>query len=110
MCIIQEATLKKIPPLYAQEGRTDPTVYAKLKLSAGEGWVGYITEAEPRGHDYVVFGLFIGAGASWGQIALSKLEEGIRQQGLEMEEDISFSPATLSSVTGQLRYRSPVRP
>jgi len=104
MEIVGATALKTLPPLYSQDAKDDPIIYVKL-ASPDESWVGYLTEGARVGEDFVVFGLFVGAGKSWGQLSVKKLEEGLHNAGISAHEEMSFHPTPLSHVAGFRRPR-----
>ena len=104
MQMVTVSALKTLPPLYSQDTKDDPIIYVKL-ASADESWVGYLTEGAHVGEDFVVFGLFVGAGRTWGQLSVKKLEEGLHNAGISAHEEASFHPAPLSRVAGFRRTR-----
>jgi hypothetical protein len=109
MLAISESSFQKLPPLYAQDKQEDPIVY--VKLIAGESeWAGYITEGALRGEEIMVFGVFgpflpPGTEMVWQEVSLSGLQKLLRDQGLELREEISFVPARLTAVIGLRRIR-----
>lgn len=98
MSIIQQSTLDLLPRLYSQNGRKDPTVFAKVS-SLDDGWAAYLTEGERRGNEFIVFGFFVGEAVGWTQMPLSKMELGLKEAGIKAVEEQSFKPTKLSCLT-----------
>lgn len=86
-----------IPPLYAQDGSEDPTVYMKLFCPWGS-WTWFITEGEDCDGDYLMFGYTIGMDNEWGYISLNELSSVTGPFGLKIERDIHFSPKKKSEI------------
>jgi hypothetical protein len=107
MTAASECLLDALPPLYSQEDQEDPIVHVKLS-TPNDIWAAYLVEGKKRGDDYIVFGLFISASKTWGQVSFRKLEEALQSEGLSLIQDHDFTPAPLSQVTGLKRSR-PVR-
>ena len=108
MRITDDRVLATLPPLYSQEEEEDPIITVKL-TSDDDAWVGYLIEGERRENDFVVFGLFIGDGTAWGQIPVSRLAQGLEDEGLRVHTDRSFQPTRLSAATGLTRRRRATR-
>ena len=88
----------QIPPLYSQEDTSleDKMIYAKFFFPAG-GWTWFVTEGEEEGGDYRMFGYVIGHESEWGYFSLNELES-IKINGLTVERDPYFTPATFKEV------------
>lgn len=87
--------LDKIPPLYAQDGVKDPTVYVKFFNPRGSGtWLG--TEYDPASKEF--FGYVMGMGDDeLGYFSLKELE----MNGIERDE--SFRPKKLSIAKSKVK-------
>jgi hypothetical protein len=87
-----------LPPLYAQEKETDPTVHLKLFCPWNQ-WTWFATEGEPRGDDFIFFGYVIGQEREWGYFSLNELRSVTGPFGLKIERDINFTPKPKSQVS-----------
>jgi hypothetical protein len=97
MELLTEELRRKLPPLYSQEGESDPVVRLKLFLP-GTGWTWYVTEGSPQGEDFLFFGFVVGLESEFGYFLLSELE-GVRTRlGLAVERDLYFREGRLSEV------------
>jgi hypothetical protein len=100
MKLLTKEILKKLPPLYATDGKPKDQVMVQLKLFNPNGagtW--YITEYNPE--EKLAFG-FATLGdpemAELGYISIQELEEYRGRMGLGIERDIHFDPMPLSEV------------
>ena len=91
---IPEDLKAKIPPLYATENESDPTMWVKL-FTPDSSWTWYITEFD--GED-TCFGFVVGHDAELGYFLLSDIACARGRLGLPVERDLYFSPCPLSSV------------
>lgn len=91
----------KLPKLYSQERRSDPTVHLKFFFPAGN-WTWFVTEGEPDGDDFIFFGFVIGHEEEWGYFSLSELES-IDVHGLRVERDLYFEPSNFKQALDQFR-------
>ena len=91
---VPEDVRAKIPPLYAAEQETDPTVWIKL-FTPDSSWTWYITEFD--GEDRC-FGLVVGHEVELGYFLLSDIACARGGFGLSVERDLFFQPAPLSKV------------
>jgi len=98
--LIDETTLKTLPPLYEQEDSDDPTIYAKL-ATPGDAWACYIAEYGKKNGEDVIFGLFVSKkwGYNWAQISLAEIERDLRGANLEARLAPNFTRASASSLT-----------
>jgi len=94
---------KKLPALYAQENKKDPTVYIKYFDPTGS-WTWYATEGEEADDDFLFFGYVVGHDAELGYFTLSQLRNGKKElnglKGLPIERDLYFRPCKLSEIKG----------
>ena len=65
MPLLPEELRKQLPPLYTQEREPNPMVYLKFFLPSS-GWTWYVTEGQPEGEDYLLFGFVFGFEGEWG--------------------------------------------
>ncbi len=95
MKLLTDELRARLPPLYAQEAETEPTVYAKFFLS---GWTWYVTEGGPQEDDFLFFGFVVGLESEFGYFLLSELESVRNQLGLAVERDLYFREGKLTDV------------
>lgn len=117
---IPETLRTRIPPLYATDGTSDPTVWIKL-FTPDSSWTWYLTEASALMKDgqhrpingagriafagdsaevvdVVCFGLVVGHETELGYFSLSEIRGARGALGLPVERDLFFQPAPLSEV------------
>ena len=97
MSLLPEAPRHGLPALYSQETQRDPVVHLKL-FTPDAGWTWFVTEGQPDGEDFRLFGFVIGLEEEWGQFLLSQLSAVRGPLGLPVERDLRFSPAPFSVV------------
>ena len=93
MQLLTDELREKLPPLYATEGVSDPTVICKFFLPA-TGWTWYAIEFD--GED-VFFGYVVGQYPELGYFSLHELEEVRGPFDLAIERD-HFTAMPLSKV------------
>jgi hypothetical protein len=93
MQLLTDELRKKLPPLYATEGESDPLVVAKFFLPATE-WTWYAIEFD--GKD-IFFGYVVGHYPEPGYFSLHELEAVRGPYDLAVERD-HFTPMPLSQV------------
>jgi len=87
---------KKIPALYAQDGKgKDAIAYAKF-FTPDSNWTWYATEYDPE--ERLCFGLVDGLEKELGYFSLTELESVKGPMGLNIERDRSFKPTPLKDV------------
>ena len=94
MQLITKELEKILPPLYAQDGKKEKTVYAKL-FCPWNNWTWYILEYSHE--EKVCFGYVIGLDSEYGYFSISELES-INYRGLGIERDFNFHPCKLSEL------------
>jgi len=99
---------KKLPPLYAQEGKgSKAIVYMKL-FTPDSGWSWWITEGsgikDESGNevDFQFFGLVEGHEKELGYFNLAELEEVSGPMGLPIERDLYWKPRSLEEIAPEL--------
>ncbi len=97
MSLLTDALRKQLPPLYTQEQEPNPMVHIKFFLP-GSSWTWYVTEGEPEGDDYLLFGFVFGFEGEWGYFTLRELEQVRNQMKLPVERDEHFTPAPWKEV------------
>jgi hypothetical protein len=96
MKLLTKTISKKIPPLYAQDGKgNDAIAYLKLFLP-WSSWTWYITEMNPETEE--CFGLVDGFERELGYFNLSELANITGPFGLKIERDIAFEPTPLCTL------------
>jgi hypothetical protein len=97
MQLLTDELRAKLPALYAQEGASDPIVYAKF-FTPWTSWTWYITEGSPEDDDFIFFCYVIGLEREWGYSSLCELESIRGPGGLRIERDLHFTPKQRSEV------------
>jgi|GEM_PF-515431 len=96
MKLLTKAIEKKLPPLYAQDGKGDEAIaYAKF-FTPDSDWTWYATEYDPKTRTF--FGLVFGMEAELGTFSLDELEQTTGPMGLHIERDMYFKPQTLREI------------
>lgn len=90
-----------IPPLYATENQSDPTVWTKF-FTPDSGWSWYVCEFD--GVD-LCFGFVDGLYPELGYFTLSELAAARGPMGLAIERDLWFEPKALSAVEEDVAVR-----
>jgi len=93
--LIPKELREQIPPLYATEEETNPTVYVKLFI---DGWSWFITEMSmdnDTAFGYVVSPFCDG---ELGYFSLNEIVELKGSLGLGVERDLYFKPTPLSEI------------
>lgn len=94
MKLITKTLAKKIPALYAQDGKGhQATAFVKL-FTPDANWTWYITEMDPETGE--CFGLVDGHERELGYFDLAELEALRGPLGLPVERDLHFDPEPLA--------------
>jgi hypothetical protein len=108
MKLLTKELRRKLPPIYAQDGKgSKAVVYAKY-FTPSSSWTWYITEGEPvlddAGNeiDFKFFGLVDGHDKELGYFVLSELEEVRGPLGLPIERDLYFQQKTLVEIAPEM--------
>lgn len=108
MKLLTKELRKKLPPLYAQDGKgAKAIVYAKY-FTPSANWTWLCTEGEPvldesqNEIDFKFFGLVFGHEREFGYFLLSELEEVNGPLGLPIERDLHFKPKTLGEIAPEM--------
>ena len=97
MKLLTDELRARLPPLYSQEAKAEPIVYAKFFLP-GTNWTWYVTEGSEREGDFLFFGFVVGLESEFGYFLLSELEE-VRAGGIfPVERDLHFREGRLTDV------------
>jgi hypothetical protein len=97
--LLPEFIAKTIPPLYATEDVSDPTVTVKW-FTPDSSWTWYVIEYEPD--EQLCFGLVDGLDCELGYFSLAEIEQIRGPMGLPVERDLFWSPTPLSELYIQL--------
>ena len=92
-----EEARRRLPALYSQETQRDPVVHLKL-FTPDAGWTWFVTEGQPDGEDFRLFGFVSGLEEECGYSLLSRLSAVRGPLRLPVERDLHFSPAPFSEV------------
>lgn len=96
MILITKALAKKIPVLYAQDGKgKEATAFVKL-FTPWSNWTWYVTEMDAATGE--CFGLVKGFESELGYFSLRELEALRGPAGLRVERDRFFDPQPLSAL------------
>lgn len=96
MKLLTKTIQKKLPPLYAQDGKgKDAIAYAKFFTPDGS-WTWYATEYDPATGEF--FGLVDGLEKELRYFTLADLESVRGKLGLPVERDLYFTPTKLSEL------------
>ena len=108
MKLLTEELRRKLPALYAQDGKGGKaTVYTKL-FTPDSGWSWWITEGsaikDESGHevDFQFFGLVQGHEKELGYFNLAELEGVTGPMGLPIERDLYWELKTLEEIGPEL--------
>ena len=90
MKLLTKEILKKLPALYALDGKPAGEVPVPVKFFCPwSSWTWYATEFDPEGR--VFFGLVVGHAAELGYFSLAELEGVEGPFGLKIERDLHWS-------------------
>jgi len=107
MKLLTQEIRKKLPPLYAQDGKGGKAV-AYLKLfTPDSSFSWFLTEGSPitedgREIDFQFFGLVEGQCKELGYVNLSELETVRGPMGLPIERDLWWEPKTLEEIAPEM--------
>ena len=108
MKLLPQEMRKKLPPLYAQDGKGGKAV-AYLKLFTPDAaWTWHLTEGSPVTDaqgvevDFKFFGLVDGQCKELGYVMLSELESVRGPMGLPIERDLWWKPKTLEEIAPEM--------
>src|SRR5688572_19110838 len=102
MQLLPEELRASLPPLYSQDGNSNPTVHAKF-FTPDSNWTRFVTEGGAEEDDFIFFGYVIGFEEEWGYFALSELRSAHGPLGLPIERDLYFKRGPFEEVSA--RYR-----
>ena len=105
MKLLTKEIRKKLPPLYAQDGKGGKAmVYVKF-FTPDSSWTWYVTEFD--GED-TFFGLVEGHEKELGYFSLKELKSAKGPMGLPIERDLYFKPKMLEEIAPEM-FREEVR-
>ena len=96
MKLITKALEKKLPKLYAQDGKGEEAIVYVHFFTTWNYWEWFITEYNPETGE--AFGLVKGDETEYGYISIKELEGYTHRNGMKIERDKYFTPKTLSEV------------
>ncbi len=99
MKLITEQIKKKLPLLYAQDGKNGKAIVHVKFFTPDSNWTWYVTEFD--GKD-TFFGLVDGHCKELGYFSLKQLEEVRGPMGLSIERDLYFKPKMLEEIAPEL--------
>ncbi|MBC8470361.1 MAG: DUF2958 domain-containing protein [Planctomycetes bacterium] len=112
MKLLTKEIRKKLPPLYAQDGKGGKAVVYLKYFTPSAQWTWYVSEGEPvldengkEEIDFQFFGLVDGHEKELGYFNLSELENARGPMGLPIERDLYWQPKTLEEIAPEM-FRS----
>jgi hypothetical protein len=99
MKLLTEELRKKIPPLYAQDGKGGQSIVYTKFFTPDSSWTWYVCCYD--GED-TFFGLVDGHCKELGYFSLAELEELTGPMGLPVERELRFKPVTLQEIAPEL--------
>jgi hypothetical protein len=108
MKLLTEELRKKLPPLYAQDGKGGKAVVHVKYFTPSSNWTWLACEGEPvldesqNEIDYKFFGLVFGHEREFGYFLLSEIEEVCGPMGLLIERDLHWQPKTLEEIAPEM--------
>jgi hypothetical protein len=99
MKLLTQKLRKKLPPLYAQEGKGGKAIVHAKFFTPDSNWTFYASEYD--GQDRF-FGLVDGHCKELGYFSLSELESVRGPMGLPIERDLHWKPRSLEEIAPEL--------
>jgi len=99
MKLLTEEIKKKLPPLYAQDGKDGKAIAYVKFFTPDSNWTWYATEFD--GQD-TFFGLVEGHCKELGYFSLNELQSVKGALGLPIERDLYWQPKTLEEIAPEL--------
>jgi hypothetical protein len=105
MKLLTKEIRKKLPRLYAQDGKGDNAIVYLKFFTPDNNWTWFITEGEPvlsdtgEEVDFEFFGMVHGLENELGYFRLSQLQTVRGCLGLPIERDMYWKPETLGNLT-----------
>ncbi|MFH1759915.1 MAG: DUF2958 domain-containing protein [bacterium] len=104
MRLLTKEIIKKLPPLYSQDGKGyDSIAYVKY-FTPDSDWTWWATEYSPE--ERLFFGLVQGFETELGYFSLDELENSKGPMGLSIERDLYFDPVPLKEILKKTGNRS----
>ena len=104
MKLLTQEIRRKLPPLYAQDGKGGKAIAHVKFFTPDAQWSWYAVEGEPvrnaegREVDFHFFGLVDGLCKELGYFSLKELERVRGPLGLPVERDLHWQPKTLDEI------------
>jgi hypothetical protein len=97
MKLMPDEIAKQVPPLYATEHLplSEKVVHAKW-FTPFSSWTWYVVEYDAT--QRLAFAFVVGVDDEWGYVSVDELEAIRGPDGLTVERDINFQPATVAVV------------
>lgn len=103
MELLPDELRAQLPPLYAQQSTTNPTIYAKF-FSPYINWTWFVAEGAAEEGDFIFFGYVIGFEEEWGYFSLNELQSERGPLDVPIvERDLHFTPGPLEDVIAKFR-------
>ena len=108
MKLLTKKIRKKLPPLYAQDGKGGKAIVYFKCFTPSSNWTWWITEGEPvlddseNEVDFKFFELADGYEKELGYFMISELEEVTGPMGLPIERDLYFKPKSLEEIAPEI--------
>ena len=103
MKLLTQEIRKKLPPLYAQDGKEGKAIVYLKFFTPDAQWTWLITEFD--GED-TFFGLVDGHEKELGYFSLSELQKVRGSLGLPIERDLHFTPKPLDEIVPEMFIES----
>ena len=107
MKLLTKEIKKKLPPLYAQDGKGGKAIAHVKFFTPDSNWTWYVLCGEPvkdedDNEDYHFFGLVDGHEKELGYFSLAELKSVRGGLGLPIERDLYWQPKTLEEIAPEL--------
>ncbi len=99
MKLLTEGIRKKLPALYAQDGKGGDALVSVKFFTPDSSWTWYATEFD--GED-MFFGLVDGHERELGYFSLAELQKVRGPMGLPIERDLHWKPKTLKEIAPEM--------
>jgi hypothetical protein len=114
MQLLTQEIRKRLPPLYAQDGKGGKAIAYVKYFTPSSSWTWYISGGSPiteagREVDFQFFGLVEGQRKELGYVMLSELESVRGPMGLPIERDLHWKPQTLAEIAPEMFPSEPER-
>lgn len=102
MELLPDELRKALPPLYAQQDTTNPTIYAKF-FTPDSSWTWFAAEGETEGDDFIFFGYVVGFECEWGYFSLNELRSVRGILNLPIERDLHFTQGAFEDIIARFK-------